>query len=64
MRIFTRLAALIFTLVAILHALRLCFRWEVTLNGIVIPLWPSAIGLIVPAFLAVMLWRESRGGTP
>ena len=60
MKIFTRLAACVFAIVSVIHAARLCMHWQVTLNGIVIPMWPSVFGMVVPAFLAVMLWRESK----
>ena len=59
MRPFTRVAAVIFAVVAVAHLARLCMRWDITINGLQVPLWVSGIGLIVPALLAIMLWRES-----
>jgi hypothetical protein len=61
---FTAIAIVIFSLVAVLHVLRLIFGWEVVINGLVMPMWASVVGLIVAGGLAVMLWRESRPGKP
>jgi hypothetical protein len=61
---FTAIAIVIFALVAVLHALRLIFGWEVVINGLVMPMWASVVGLIVAGWLAVMVWRESRPGKP
>lgn len=60
MKPFTTIAVIIFSLVAILHLLRLVLNWEMTLNGVVIPMWVSGLGLVVTAGLAVMLWWEAR----
>jgi hypothetical protein len=57
---FTTIAIVIFSLMAVLHVLRLIFGWEAVINGLVIPMWASVVGTIVAAGLAVMLWRESR----
>ena len=57
---FAFLAVLVFGLVALLHLLRLVFGWEVTFNGAVVPIWLSAVGLVVAAALAAGLWWESR----
>ena len=60
MRPFSRIAALVFGLVALLHVLRLILGWPVVVNGFDIPLWASAFAGLVSALLAVMLWREAR----
>lgn len=54
----TILAIAIFTLVALAHLLRLLTGAEITLNGAVVPQWVSAVGIVVPAVIAWMLWRE------
>jgi chromate transport protein ChrA len=56
----TLLAVAIFTLVALAHLLRLLTGAEITLNGEVVPQWVSGLGIVVPAIIAWMLWRESR----
>ena len=57
---FTILAVLVFAIVAVVHLLRLIFGWEVTVNGAVVPIWLSAVGLVVAGGLAAGLWWESR----
>jgi len=46
--------------VAVAHLLRLLLGVEVTVGGTLVPLWVSVIACVVPAGLAVGLWRESR----
>jgi len=60
MKPFTTLAILFLSLIAILHLLRFVQGWEVTINGMIVPLWPSGLAFVVFAGLAAMLWRESR----
>ncbi len=60
MKPFTTIAIVIFSLVAVLHVLRLIFGWQAVINGLVIPMWASVVGLIIAGGLAIMLWRESR----
>ena len=54
------LAMLLLPLIAVGHVLRLVFRVEVMAGGISIPLWVSVIACVVPALIAVMLWREGH----
>ena len=61
MKPFTKIAIAVFSLVAVLHLLRLVFGWEVIVSGIIIPLWVSVIGFLAAGLLAVLLWREMRG---
>jgi hypothetical protein len=58
MKPFTFIAILIFALVAFLHFLRFIFDWEIIINGAYLPRWTSIFAIILPAFLALMLWRE------
>ena len=60
MKPFTLLAVLVFTMVALVHLLRLAFGWQVTFDGAAIPMWASVLGAVIAAGLAVMLWLESR----
>ena len=60
MRPFTKLAAVVFALVAIVHLFRLTLGWEVLVAGIVIPMWMSALGFLVAAGLAALLLQEAR----
>ena len=54
----TFLTAVLLVLIVVGHVLRLMLRLEVTVGGAVVPLWVSVLGTIVPAGLAVGLWRE------
>ncbi len=60
MKPFTTLAVVVFSLVALLQLLRVVLGWDITVNGVLIPLWASVIACVVAAALAVMLWRETR----
>ncbi|HEV8309311.1 MAG TPA: hypothetical protein VGW35_16760 [Methylomirabilota bacterium] len=57
---FTVMAAALLALIAVLQLLRFLFRWEVTLDGMIVPVWLSGIAFVVAGGLAVMLWREMR----
>jgi len=58
MKPFTTLAALLLSLVALAHLLRLLLHLPVTVGSTSIPQWVSIGGTIIPAVLAVGLWRE------
>jgi hypothetical protein len=60
MKPFTLMTVVVLSLVAILQLIRLALGWEVSVNGVSIPVWASGIAVIVAGGLAVMLWRESR----
>ena len=59
-RPFTTIAALIFTIIAVLHAYRLFTHFQVVLGSHTIPEWVSYLGVLIPAILAYGLFRESR----
>ncbi|MBT8061216.1 MAG: hypothetical protein KJO85_00945 [Gammaproteobacteria bacterium] len=54
-----KLAITLFTLVAIAHGLRLLFSIPVTAGNWSVPQWISLFGLLVPALVAWLLWREN-----
>lgn len=58
MKPFSTVAVMLFSLVALVHLLRIVLGWEVTVDGIFIPLWVSVIACVGAAVLAFMLWRE------
>jgi len=60
LRPFTTIASLIFAVICVVHAIRLCCGWEIILNGIHIPMWISGIAMIATGGLSFMLWRESQ----
>ena len=60
MKPFTTVAVGVFMLIGLLQLLRVVSGWDVTVNGIAIPIWASAIAFLVAAALAVLLWREAH----
>ena len=60
MKPFTRIAALLLGLVAVLQAIRFLAGWPVTIDGFAVPVWASAAFAVITGLLAVMLWREAR----
>jgi len=57
---FTTIAVIVFSLMGFIHLLRLFFKWEIIISGMILPLWVSAPGFVIASGLALMLWRESR----
>ena len=60
MKIGTRLAILLLTLVAIAHLLRLLNDIAVTVGDWSVPQWVSMVGVIVPLVIAGLLWSENK----
>jgi len=58
------LAILVLCLVALAHLARLLLQVEVSVAGTAVPMWASAVGIAVPAFIAGLLWREARPSGP
>ena len=56
---FTTVTVVVLAVVAIAHALRLIFGLSVTLGGAEVPMWVSAVALVVSAALAIGTWREN-----
>jgi hypothetical protein len=48
---FSLIAAAVFSLIALGHAIRLLFGWQVTIENVVVPLWISWIRLAVATYL-------------
>ena len=57
---FNTLAGTVFTLVAILHVLRLFFGWEVLIAGHHIPMWVSWVGVVLAGFLAYSAFSRNK----
>jgi hypothetical protein len=49
---FSLVATVIFLVVGLLHALRLFLGWPVQVNGWVVPMWVSWVGLVFGLYLA------------
>ena len=59
---FPKLAAAIFLIVAVAHALRLIFKWEVVIADWHVPMWLSGFAFVIAAYLAYEGFRI-RGTT-
>jgi len=59
-RNFSLLAAVIFTIVALLQLSRAVAGWEVTVGTTVMPLWPSWIAAVVAGALAWLGYGAAR----
>ncbi|HKC02118.1 MAG TPA: hypothetical protein VKC17_02300 [Sphingomicrobium sp.] len=59
-RPFTLIAAVIFALMAIVHAYRLLTHFQIIAGSHTLPMWLSIVGIAVAGILAVGLYRESR----
>ena len=62
-RVFSLITATLFSLIALLHTLRLLRGWHVTIGDIGVPVWFSWIGLVIAAYLAYQGFRLSRSQT-
>jgi hypothetical protein len=49
---FALLAGTVFLIVAVTHALRLVFKWELIVAGWQVPMWVSAVAIIAAGYLA------------
>ncbi len=58
MKPFTLLAIAVFVFMALMHVLRLFLGWDVSFNGVLVPLWTSVLGFLIAGGLAFGLWRE------
>ncbi len=60
MKPFTIIAVVIFSIIAVAHLFRLFFHWQVTVNGVIVPIWISIPGFFITGVLAIMLLREAK----
>ncbi|HEX9156464.1 MAG TPA: hypothetical protein VF827_00505 [Syntrophales bacterium] len=58
MKPFTTIAIAIYSLICLVHIVRLVVGLDITVGGWAIPLWVSVPGAIVTGGLAFMLWKE------
>jgi hypothetical protein len=55
-----KVSGVIFFLMAIMHFLRIILSIEVTIAGIVLPIWGSAFGFVIPLLLSVWMFRSVK----
>ncbi len=56
---FSLTAGVIFSLVALLHVLRLVFGWEAIIAGWVVPPWLSGVAMLIVGYLSYEGFRLS-----
>ncbi|MBI2819781.1 MAG: hypothetical protein HYX73_07365 [Acidobacteria bacterium] len=44
--------AVLFSLIGLLHLLRLVFGWEAIVGGLIVPMWISWVAILVTGYLA------------
>lgn len=57
-----RVASILFGTAALVHLVRLVIHFNVVIGEHPLPLWASALGLVVGGSLSVWLWQLSRTG--
>jgi hypothetical protein len=62
MKPFSTFGSFLFGLIAVAHLARVIFGWTVTVNAVVIPMWPSVAIFIGLGLLSVLMWREASAG--
>ena len=60
MKTFATLSVVLFSVLALLQLCRFLMGWPISINGLAVPLWPSAVAALVLVSLAIGVWRESR----
>ncbi len=62
MRQYVLVSGLFLTLITLGQLVRLLLQWPVTIAGVGIPLWASAIAVVIAGSLAIWAFRvQSRG---
>ena len=51
-RTFLLTVAAFFSLIGLLHLLRLVFGWEANIGGLIVPMWASWVAILVAGYLA------------
>ncbi len=59
MKPFTKIASVIFGIIALLHLLRLLLHAEIFIGSFQLPLFISIGGFVITAILSIGLWKEA-----
>ena len=51
-RTYARFTGAMFFVIAVLHLLRILYRWSAVLGGWSVPMWLSWVALVIAAYLA------------
>jgi hypothetical protein len=57
---FTNVSVVVLAFIAMMQLLRFVMGWEVSVNGVHVPVWVSGVAFLIAGGLAVMVWREAR----
>ena len=57
---FTLTTGIVFSIIAVLHVLRLLLGWEAVIGGWDVPLWVSWIALLLSGYLAYSAFKLSK----
>ena len=67
MKPFTKIAAIVLAIVALLHLARVVLNMQISVlspstyvGNFEIPMWVSIVGFIIAFLLSIGLWRESK----
>jgi hypothetical protein len=61
---FSWTAGVVFLLIALAHVLRVAFNVEWTVEGVAIPMWASAVAVLIAGFLAYEGFHFARKSPP
>lgn len=53
------IAGIIFTIVALLHLVRVIYDWQITIADYMVPMYFSYIGVVVAAILAIWMFTTA-----
>ena len=59
MRTYEKVSGLLFGLLAIVQLVRLLFRWPVQVASVSVPLWVSAVAVVIAGALALWAFRTA-----
>ena len=55
-----KLAAVLFTIIAVLHAWRILYQWQVRIELFAVPFSWSMIAVLVAGMMALTFWKRVR----
>lgn len=56
----SKAVTVIFSLIAVLQGLRLILGWEAVIGGFIVPMWFSAVAVLVAGYLAYYGYKFSK----
>lgn len=61
-KMYYEVTALIFLIIAVLHAMRLLYGWEASVGGVTVPLWASVAAIVIAGYLSYrgFTWKHLK----